>query len=160
MYGTTVGVISLGMIGRAVAERLRQFDLTVIAYDPFIKPADSEALGVKMVSLEDLFAQSDVVELPRACAQGDRGHASPQTFRLHENPTPAFLNTARGIVVNEPEIINVLRERDGSLGAPGRDPSGAAGGRFPSLRIAQCRFFSTAAYCRQPWPECRASGGI
>ena len=52
-YGSTVGLVSLGMIGRMMAERLQQLDVQVIAYDPFASADDAAALGVELTSLEE-----------------------------------------------------------------------------------------------------------
>ena len=58
-YQRTVGVISLGMVGREVCRRLQSFDLKIIAYDPFAKPS----AGIELVSLAELFRRADVVTL-------------------------------------------------------------------------------------------------
>ena len=50
-FHSTVGLVSLGMIGRLLVERLRTFDVSIIAYDPFVK----ELPGVEMVSLAEVF---------------------------------------------------------------------------------------------------------
>lgn len=109
-YGVTVGLIALGTIGRLVAARLAAFDLRVVAYDPFVSAADAAALGVELVSLAELFRRSQVVSL----------HAPwlPETVGLitgaHLASMPqdaTFINTARGAIVREPEMIDVLRER-------------------------------------------------
>ena len=44
-YGSTVGLVSLGMVGRLVRERLRPFDLRVVAYDPYVTPEEARVLG-------------------------------------------------------------------------------------------------------------------
>ena len=54
-YGSTIGLVSLGVIGRKLAERLRAFDVKVIAYDPYVRPEDAAQLGVEMVALDDVF---------------------------------------------------------------------------------------------------------
>ncbi len=109
-YGVTVGLIALGTIGRLVAERLAAFDLRVIAYDPFVSATDAAAWGVELVSLEELFRRSQVVSL----------HAPwlPETVGLitgaHLASMPqdaTFINTARGAIVREQEMIDVLRQR-------------------------------------------------
>jgi len=53
--GSTVGLISLGMIGRMVAKRLQSFDVKVIAYDPFATAEDAAALKVELCSLPEVF---------------------------------------------------------------------------------------------------------
>src|SRR5262249_44777152 len=62
-FGSTVGIISLGMVGRRVRELLRAFDVSVLAYDPFVTPAQAVALDVDLISLPDIFRRSDVVSL-------------------------------------------------------------------------------------------------
>ena len=62
-YKSTVGLISLGMIGRKVVDLLQSFDLNIIAYDPFISEDDAKEMGITMVSLEEVFKSSDVVSL-------------------------------------------------------------------------------------------------
>jgi len=110
MFGSTVGIISLGTIGRSVAERLKDFEVTVLAYDPFIKPADAAALGVKLVSLEEIFTQSDVVSCHAPNLKETKGMLHYKHFSSMK-PDSTFINTARGAVVNEPDLITVLTER-------------------------------------------------
>ncbi|MBZ0296551.1 MAG: glycerate dehydrogenase, partial [Anaerolineae bacterium] len=62
-YGSTVGLISLGLIGRMVAEHLSHFDVKVIAYDPFVSAEDAAQLGVELRELDDVFRSADVVSL-------------------------------------------------------------------------------------------------
>jgi phosphoglycerate dehydrogenase-like enzyme len=109
-YQTTVGLLSLGMIGRIVAERLLHYDLKVIAYDPFIMPEEAERLKVTLVSLDEVFARAEVVSchtpwLPET-ERMIRGHH----FDLLK-PQSTFINTARGVVVAEDEMVEVLQRR-------------------------------------------------
>jgi phosphoglycerate dehydrogenase-like enzyme len=107
-YQSTVGLISLSTIGRQVLQHLKHFDVKVIAYDPTLKQGIFD--GAELVTLEELFARSDVVSL----------HAPliPQTVGLVTGPLLAsmkngatFINTARGSIVRENEMIEVLRAR-------------------------------------------------
>lgn len=109
-YGSTVGLVSLGMVGRKVAGLLRPFDLKVIAYDPFVKPADAAALGVELRSLEDVFRRADVVSLHTPWLPQTEGLIRGEHFRSMK-PYASFLNTSRGAVVREPEMAAVLAER-------------------------------------------------
>ena len=61
--GATVGLVSLGAVGRMVAQRLREFDLKVLLYDPFATSEDAKELGAEIVELGELFSRSDVVGL-------------------------------------------------------------------------------------------------
>jgi len=109
-YGSTVALISLGQVGRRVAQLLRLFDLHVIAYDPFIHPDEANNLGVTLCSLEDAFRQADVVSLHTPWLKETEGMITGAHFRLMKEGA-TFINTARGAVVNEPEMIEVLQAR-------------------------------------------------
>jgi phosphoglycerate dehydrogenase-like enzyme len=109
-YGSKVGLISLGMIGRLVRERLRPYDLEVLAYDPFVTPEQATVLGIEMVSLDEIFRQCDVVSLHTPWLKETEGMIQGRHFELMK-PHTTFLNTARGAVVNEVEMIEVLKRR-------------------------------------------------
>lgn len=109
-FRTTVGIISLGAIGRRVVELLKAFDLRVIAYDPFFSAEAAKALGVELVSLDEIFVRSHVVSLHAPWLPETEGLITGAHFAsMREGAT--FLNTARGIIVREKEMIEVLRVR-------------------------------------------------
>ena len=109
-YGSTVGLISLGSVGRLVIDRLRSYDLRVIANDPHVSPADAKNLGIELVSLGDLFARSDAVSLHAPLLEETKGMIRGAHFSAMKRGA-LFINTARGAVVNEPEMIAVLAQR-------------------------------------------------
>ena len=145
-YGSTVGIISLGMIGRMVVERLRSFDLQVLAYDPFVTEEQGAALGVTMCSLDDLFRTSDVVSLhtpwlPETVGMVTGAHLAS----MKKGAT--FINTARGAIVREPEMINVLQQRAdlyAILDVTYPEPPVPGS---PLVQPAQCRL--DTAHCRE-----------
>jgi len=113
-----VGILGLGRIGVLVAERLAAFDMTVIAYDPYVPATRSAQLGVRMVSLDELLAESDFisVHLPRNAETtgliGDR--------ELHlVKPTVRIINAARGGIVDESALAAALG--DGRVAGAGID---------------------------------------
>ncbi|MBA3945183.1 MAG: phosphoglycerate dehydrogenase, partial [Herpetosiphonaceae bacterium] len=61
--GKTLGLLGLGRIGAEVARRARAFDMTVLAYDPFISEERAAQLGVQPVNLDELLRQADIVSL-------------------------------------------------------------------------------------------------
>jgi phosphoglycerate dehydrogenase-like enzyme len=109
-YGTTVGLVSLGMISRLVCEKLRSFDVKVLAYDPFVTPADAAKLGVTLVSLDVLFRECDVVSLHTPWLKETEGMITEDHFASMK-PGATFINTARGAIVCETEMIKVLQCR-------------------------------------------------
>jgi phosphoglycerate dehydrogenase-like enzyme len=109
-YCSTVGLVSLGMVGRLVRERLRPFDLRVVAYDPYVTPEEAHVLGVDLMSLEDLFASSEVVSLHTPLLPETEGMIlGSHLVSMKRNAT--LINTSRGAVVREAEMVEVLEER-------------------------------------------------
>ena len=110
-YQTTVGIVSLGAIGRLVAERLRAFDLKLVAFDPFFPPEEAAKLGVKLLSsLDELFAISEVVTCHTPLLKETEGLIRGRHFESMKCGA-TFINTARGAVVDEGEMIAVLKSR-------------------------------------------------
>ena len=109
-YGSTVGLVSLGMIGRMVCRHLQRFDLEVIAYDPFASEAGAAELGVELCSLEDIFRRSDVVSLHTPWLPETVGMITGEHFASMKQGA-TFINTSRGAVVREPEMIDTLQQR-------------------------------------------------
>ena len=111
-YGAKVGLVSLGMVGRMTAERLRRHDLRLLAYDPFVSQskADSLDLGIEMVSLETLFATCDVVSLHTPNLPSTRKMVTGALLASMK-PGATFINSARGAVVDEEALIETLKVR-------------------------------------------------
>ena len=109
-YKRTVGLISLSQIGRKVVELLQPFDLDIIAYDPFVSDGEAVTLGVKKVSLEGIFEEADIVSLHTPLLPETEGMITGDLLRKMK-PDTTFINTARGAIVNEPELIEVFKER-------------------------------------------------
>ena len=110
-FGTTVGLVSLGQIGRRVASLLRNLDVHVIAYDPFCSPAAAKELGVELVAtLPEVFARSRVVSLHAPVKPETTGMITGELVAALP-PGGALINTARGLLVREDELIAVLRKR-------------------------------------------------
>lgn len=109
-YGSTVGIVSLGMIGRRVCRLLSMLDVKIIAFDPFTTSADAAALGVTLVSLPDLFQQADVISVHTPLLDATLGMIGREHFQAMK-PGASFINTSRGAVVRETELIQTLKER-------------------------------------------------
>jgi len=109
-YRTKAGLISFGMIGRLVRERLRPFDLDVWVYDPFLSAEQAAEFNVTLVSLDDIFTHCDVVSLHTPWLKQTEGMICGRHFDLMKDGA-TFINTARGAVVNEPEMIEALTRR-------------------------------------------------
>jgi len=106
LYEKTLGIVGFGRIGMLVAQRAKAFGTRVLAYDV----AKVQSRDVQQVPLEELLAKSDIVSvhLPK----------TPQTMGLFDRakfermkPNTLFINTSRGEVVNEADLIRALKEK-------------------------------------------------
>jgi len=108
--GSTVGLVSLGQIGRLVRDRLRASEVRVIAYDPYVSKARFRELDIEPVSLPELMTRSDVVSLHTPLTSETEGMIT--TALLHRfKPGATFINTARGALVRESDVIAFLLAR-------------------------------------------------
>ena len=108
----TLGVIGLGRVGSEVARRAQSFAMRLIAYDPFVSPDYARILGVELVSLDGLLAQSDFVTLHTPHTEST--HAligEPQLAMM--KPGSRVINVARGELIDEEALLNALD--DGKL---------------------------------------------
>ena len=109
-YHTTVGLVSLGLIGRQVAERLRAFDHHVLIHDPFVPEADIRSLGAEPATLEDIFSKSDAVSLHTPWLPETVGMVHAGLLETMK-PQATLINTARGAIIREDDLIAVLKKR-------------------------------------------------
>jgi phosphoglycerate dehydrogenase-like enzyme len=109
-YHGTVGLVSLGAVGMRVVELLSDFDVDLIAYDPVIDPRKLRGKRVKLVGLDELFERSDVVSLHAPWLKETEGMVTGDLVRSMK-PFSTLINTARGAVINEPQLIEALHER-------------------------------------------------
>jgi glyoxylate reductase len=111
LAGKTLGIVGLGLIGRAVARRALGFGMRVIYTGPRRAPAEVEAsLGARSVPLEDLLHEADVVSLHCPLTPGTRHLVDARRLALMK-PTALLINTARGPMVDEPALVEALRAR-------------------------------------------------
>jgi D-3-phosphoglycerate dehydrogenase len=105
----TVGIVGLGRIGMLVAARLAAFEMRLLAYDPYVQQAKAAQVGVRLVSLDDLLAESDfvTVHLPRTAET--RGLIGRDALR-RVKPTVHIINAARGGIVDEEALADAIRE--------------------------------------------------
>ncbi len=119
LEGATLGIVGFGRIGQQLAKLVRPFDMTVVAYDPFVDPKAAHELGVTLVNLETLVAQSDFVSLHAAASAENHGLINRRIL-AKVKPGAYLLNLARGELV---ESLDVLLEalQDGRLAGLGLD---------------------------------------
>lgn len=109
-YGSTVGVVSLGVTARRVIQLLKQFDIKCLVYCPFLTKSEAAKLGVELCSLSEVFQRSDVVSIHTPLLPETIGLITGELIAsMKEGST--LINTARGAIIREPEMTKVLRKR-------------------------------------------------
>ncbi len=108
LRGGTLGIAGLGRIGKAVAVRGVAFGMKLLAYEPYPDHAFAAQHGVKFVSWEELLAQSDFLTLHLPATQESR-HLINRHSLAKMKPTAFLINTARGTLVNETDLVDALK---------------------------------------------------
>jgi glyoxylate reductase len=109
VYGATLGIIGLGRIGEAVARRARGFSMRVL-YNDKPRPDLEASLGVERRELESLLRDSDFVSVHVPLTEETRGMIGERELTLMKS-TAVLVNTSRGPVVRERELVEALREK-------------------------------------------------
>src|SRR6185295_16987683 len=107
--GRTLGSLGIGNIGAEMFRLAKPLDMTFIAFDPFADRKVAEELGVEFVSIEDVFRRSDVLTVN--CPLSPETHHLVNAERLAlMKPTSYFINTARGPIVDQKALVDVLKK--------------------------------------------------
>jgi D-3-phosphoglycerate dehydrogenase len=109
LFGKTVGLVGLGRVGSHVARRLVNWDVRLLASDPYVSPAHAEGLDATLVDLDTLLAESDIVSLHASLTDETRGLIGEKQLRRMK-PTALLVNTARGEMADEESLSRALGE--------------------------------------------------
>ena len=119
VFGQTLGIIGMGRIGRAVAQRATGFRMNVLYHNPRPLAAEVEmALGVRSVPLPHVLRASDIITIHAPLNDSTRGMIGKSEISLIRR-TGCLINTARGAIVDEPALIEALEQ--GTLAGAGLD---------------------------------------
>lgn len=111
LFEKKAGIIGLGRIGALVAARLQGFGMDVLAYDPYITPARAQQLGVTLVSLDELLAQSDFVTIHMPKTPETLGMLGKEAFAKMKK-SAYVINVARGGLVDEEALYTALKNEE------------------------------------------------
>ena len=109
LFGKTVGLVGLGRVGSHVARRLVNWDVRLLAADPYVSEERARALGATRVDLSTLLAESDVVSLHASLTDETRGLIAEKALRAMK-PSAILINTARGEIADEEAIARAITE--------------------------------------------------
>jgi D-3-phosphoglycerate dehydrogenase len=118
LHGKVLGVVGLGRAGSLVAQRAHAFGMELIGFDPFVSPERAKAMGVRLVTIEELVGEADFVSIHTP--------KTPETIGLFgrdllakAKPGIRIINTARGGIVDEEALADAIR--DGIVAGAGLD---------------------------------------
>ncbi|HHV57346.1 MAG TPA: C-terminal binding protein [Firmicutes bacterium] len=106
---SVVGLAGFGRIPRSVSRKVKALGFDVIAYDPYVAQADADVYGVTMVDFSTLLAKSDYISIHCPLTAETRGMFDYEAFRKMKR-SAYLINTARGAVVKEKDLVAALRD--------------------------------------------------
>jgi glyoxylate reductase len=115
----TLGIVGMGRIGYALAQRCRGgWDMKVLYHDMYRNEGAEKELGARQVDLDTLLRESDFVSVHTDLNDTTRGMFNAAAFGKMK-PTSVFINTARGPIMNQRDLADALRS--GAIFAAGLD---------------------------------------
>lgn len=109
LHGKTLGILGLGRLGAQVSQIGRAFGMTPIAWSQHLTTEKAAEHGVRAVTKEELFAESDVLSIHLVLSERTRGLVGAADLKLMK-PAAILVNTSRGPIIDEDALIETLRE--------------------------------------------------
>jgi len=108
LFEKTLGIVGFGRIGQLVATRMQAFGMDVVAYDPYLQPARAAQLGVRLITLDELLAQSDFITIHLPKTAETVGLIGAEQLKLVK-PSVRIINAARGGIIDEQALADAIR---------------------------------------------------
>jgi D-3-phosphoglycerate dehydrogenase len=118
LRGKTLGIVGLGMIGREVLKRARTFQMRIVAHDPYVMSQLAKDIGVELVTLDELYAQSDYITLHVSLTPETDGLLNDAAFAQMKKGV-RIVNCARGELIDETALLAAMQS--GKVGAAALD---------------------------------------
>jgi D-3-phosphoglycerate dehydrogenase len=125
LRGQTMGIVSFGKIGRAIAERAKAFGVRIIVYDPYLPGTVVSSQGAEPVSKDELLIRSDVIIMQVPMTPETRHFLGPTEFG-RMRPGVVIVNTGRGPTVDNKALYDALvagRVAGAGLDDPEEEPA-------------------------------------
>jgi D-3-phosphoglycerate dehydrogenase / 2-oxoglutarate reductase len=107
LRGKTLGIVGLGSVGREVVRRAAAFEMRIIANDPYVNSQTAKSVGVELVDLSTLYAESDYITLHTALTPESNRMLSHQAFATMKKGA-RILNCARGELIDQEALREAL----------------------------------------------------
>ena len=110
LKGKTIGIIGLGRIGSRIAKYAQAFEMRILAWSPNLTKEKAIEAGAILVTKDELFKESDFITIHMVL-----GERSKELIKMHDlklmKSTAYLINTSRGPLIREADLIEILRER-------------------------------------------------
>jgi phosphoglycerate dehydrogenase-like enzyme len=110
LKGKTIGILGLGNIGTRIAAYALAFEMKVLAWSPNLTKEKAEAAGAVLVSKDMLFSNSDFITIHMVLSNKSKGVVSMEDLSRIK-PTAYLINTSRGPLIIEEDLIHILEQR-------------------------------------------------
>jgi len=110
LYSKILGIVGLGRIGKEVAKRAIAFGMEVLVYDPFVNQEVAGRIGVKLADLLEIVKIADFITVHAPLTEETKAIISDREFALMK-PTAFVINCARGGIIDEQALYNVLSNK-------------------------------------------------
>jgi len=114
----TLGIVGLGKIGMEVARRARAFGMEILAHDPFVSPAVAKEQGIRMATLDEVYAAADYLTLHVGLTPQTTGMINADSIKKMKKGV-RLVNCARGELIDEAALAEGLKQ--GQVGGAGLD---------------------------------------
>ncbi len=111
VWGKSLGIVGLGRIGMAVAERAKGFKMKVLAYDPYVNQDLAQQQEIELVPLTKLLQDSDFISLHLPLNRETKNIISAEQFKLMKG-TAYLINVARADLVEQKALLNALKNEE------------------------------------------------
>lgn len=118
LFEKTLGIVGVGKIGRAVAERMAGFGMTILGYDPVLSPDTADRIGVRLVDIDEIYEKSDFITIHTPLNDATRNLFNEETLGRCKTGV-RIINCARGGIVDEVALLEALES--GKVGGAALD---------------------------------------
>ncbi|MCR4416975.1 MAG: phosphoglycerate dehydrogenase [Ignavibacteria bacterium] len=132
LFGKKIGVIGLGKIGKEVAIRCKAFGMEVLGYDPVLTQDAAQKIGVRLVSIDEIFEQSDIITVHVPLSNETKNLIDKKAISKCKDGVK-IINCARGGIVNEEALLEGLKS--GKVSAAALDVFEKEPPQFPNELI-------------------------
>jgi D-3-phosphoglycerate dehydrogenase len=118
VVGGTLGLVGFGRIPRLINVRAQALGMKVLAYDPFVDAESAAETGAQKAEMDQIISESDFISIHCPLTPETEGMFNYEAFQAMKD-SAYLINTARGPIVNEPDLVRALEE--GLIGGAGLD---------------------------------------